>query len=97
MSKKSGTSSSRKNKITTTSPETAPSPDRRSEALPDDKNLMQLVLDNTQEIIFAVDRQYRLIFANRAQQQAVLATGKKELPIGESVLSDVYTPEVRAH
>ena len=56
-------------------------------------DILQLVMTNTKEIIWAVDHNYCLLFANKKFQNAVVASqGKEKLP-GENVLSGQYPKE----
>ena len=51
------------------------------------------VLDNTSEIIFAIDRNYNLILANEAFSTATIRAGGNEIKIGDPVLSNDYPSE----
>ena len=62
-------------------------------AIYDQFKIAQLIMNNTQEIIWAVDHNYCLLFANKAYQTALIATGGSEMPIGVKVLSDEYPKE----
>ncbi len=53
--------------------------------------ILQLIMNNTQEIIWATDLDYCLLFANKAFQDALKISGGKEMQIGEKVLSDDYS------
>jgi len=37
--------------------------------------ILQLIMDNTAEIIWAIDQKYCLLFANKAYQDAIIASG----------------------
>ncbi len=55
--------------------------------------ILQLIMNNTQEIIWAIDQNYCLLFANKAYQEALKAAGGMEMLIGVNVLSDEYPKE----
>ncbi len=59
----------------------------------DQLRILQLIMNNTQEVIWVVDNNYCLIFANKAYKQAVIATGGENIEIGQSVLTDKYSKE----
>ncbi len=48
------------------------------------------VLDNASEIIFAVDKNYKLILANKAFTTATIRAGGHEIKIGEPIISNDY-------
>ena len=52
------------------------------------------IMNNTKDIIWVVDNNYCLLFANRAYQDALTAAGGKEMIIGQNVLSDEYPKEI---
>jgi len=55
--------------------------------------LLDLIINNSKGIIWAIDHDYCLLYANRAYQNALVAAGGKEMSIGQSVLSDEYPKE----
>jgi PAS domain S-box-containing protein len=59
--------------------------------------LLRQVLESTQDAIFAVDRDYRLLINNERHQQVLVETGGHPFHIGESVLPPDYLPEVLEH
>ncbi len=56
--------------------------------------LLRQVLGSTQDAIFAIDRDYRLLFSNDQHKQALIASGSHPIGIGESLLSPDYPPDV---
>ena len=52
--------------------------------------ILQLIMNNTKEIIWAIDHDYCLLFANKTYQDALIASGSEEMSVGEKVLSDDY-------
>lgn len=48
------------------------------------------VLDNASEIIFAIDKNYKLILANKAFTTATIRAGGHEIKIGEPIISNDY-------
>ncbi|MBI3172917.1 MAG: PAS domain S-box protein [Chloroflexi bacterium] len=63
---------------------------RRSETL------LRQVLESTQDAVFAIDREYRLLVNNEAHQQELVATGGHLFEVGENILSPDYPPKVLA-
>jgi len=55
--------------------------------------LLELIMNNSKGIIWAIDPDYRLLFANKAYQSALVLAGGKEMSIGQNVLSDEYPKE----
>jgi len=55
--------------------------------------LLDLIINNSKGIIWAIDHDYCLLYANKAYQNALVAAGGKEMSIGQSVLSDEYPKE----
>jgi PAS domain S-box-containing protein len=51
---------------------------------------IQLIMDNTQELIWAIDLNYCLLFGNKSYFDAVKATGGKNLGVGKSVFTNEY-------
>lgn len=56
--------------------------------------LLRQVLGSAQDAIFAIDRDYRLLFSNEFHKQALIASGSHPIGIGESVLSPDYLRHV---
>ncbi|MDM8549045.1 transporter substrate-binding domain-containing protein [Desulfobacterales bacterium HSG2] len=54
---------------------------------------LRMVLDNTHELIFSVDPNYRLITCNAAFNDSVRRSGRPEIAIGHTVLSEDYPEE----
>lgn len=54
------------------------------------QNQFKNILKNTSEIIFAIDRDYCLLFANNSFSESIKQSGGKEIKVGESVLNDDY-------
>jgi PAS domain S-box-containing protein len=59
----------------------------------DQIEILQLIMNNTQEIIWVVDCKYCLLFANKAYNNALIATGGENIEIGQSVLIDKYSKD----
>jgi len=55
--------------------------------------IYQVIMDNTQDLIWAVDRDYKLLAANRSFQWAVLDSEGRVIEPGESVLIPTYSAE----
>ncbi|NOU19263.1 MAG: PAS domain S-box protein [Bacteroidales bacterium] len=55
--------------------------------------LLELIINNSKGIIWAIDPDYRLLFANKAFQSALVAAGGKEMSVGQNVLPDEYPKE----
>ena len=72
--------------------------DRKSAqvALGESETRLRQVLESTLDIVFAIDRDYRLLINNQRHQQALIASGGHPFEPGESVLSPDYPPELRA-
>ncbi|HNC08781.1 MAG TPA: PAS domain S-box protein, partial [Anaerolineales bacterium] len=60
------------------------------------ETLLRQVLESTQDPIFAIDREYRLLLNNQRHQQVLVATGGHPFHVGENVLPLDYGPEVLA-
>ena len=61
------------------------------------ETLLRQVLESSQDIIFAVDQDYRLLINNQRHQKVLVETGGHSLKVGESILPPDYLPEVLAH
>jgi PAS domain S-box-containing protein len=61
-----------------------------------DLGLLQMIVDSTQEILFAIDRQYRLLYGNKAYQQAIAAAGGQTTAIGQTIVASHYSDETRS-
>ncbi len=69
---------------------------RRAEAaLRENEVVRQQALESSPDAVFAIDREYRLLFNNQRHQRVLAASGGQPLQVGEDVLSPAYPPEVR--
>ncbi len=66
------------------------------EALQKREAELRLVMNNTRDMIFAIDQNYQLITANTAFKEATLSAGGIPIEAGQTVLADEYPPEFRA-
>ena len=60
------------------------------------EGILQMIMDNSKEIVWAIDTSYCLLFANRAFQEALRAAGQEELKPGDNVMDTRY-PENFIH
>ena len=51
---------------------------------------LQMVIDNTRDMIWVIDRDYCLVTCNKSYQKALVAAGGTEMALGQSVLSGEY-------
>lgn len=56
--------------------------------------LLRQVLESTQDAIFAIDRNYRLLVNNRIHQELLVASGSHSFQIGENVLSSDFPSDM---
>jgi PAS domain S-box-containing protein len=56
---------------------------------------LRLVFESTQDILFMVDREYRLVMSNQAYQQALRAIGGRGMSPGDPVLGPEYPQAYR--
>lgn len=54
------------------------------------RNQLGLILDNTDEMIFAIDKNYKLIISNASFKKATKSAGGKQIEICEYVMSEDY-------
>ncbi len=52
--------------------------------------LLDSIINNSREIIWAVDHNYKLLYANKACQDSAISGGRKELSTGTNILSPEY-------
>ncbi len=69
---------------------------RAEEELRERETLFRQVLESTQDAIFAIDRDYRLLVNNTLHQQVLVATGGHPFEVGENVFPPAYPPETLA-
>ena len=65
-------------------------------ALRESEVVRRQALDSSPDAVFAIDRNYRLLFNNQRHQKALVASGGKPFEVGENVLSSAYPLEVLA-
>jgi len=58
------------------------------------ETLLRQVMESTQDSIFAIDRDYRLLLNNQRHQQVLVETGGHPFHVGESVLPPNYPQDV---
>lgn len=63
------------------------------EKLKENQVLLKQVLDSEPDAIFAADINYNLLINNKQHQQILVATGGRQLNIGDNVLHSDYQPE----
>lgn len=68
---------------------------RAEAALRESEAVRQQALENSPDAVFAIDREYRLLFNNQRHQRVLAASGGQPLQAGENVLSPAYPPELR--
>lgn len=52
--------------------------------------ILQMIMDNSKEIVWAIDKSYCLLFANRAFQNALRAAGQEEMKHGDNLMETQY-------
>lgn len=52
--------------------------------------ILQMIMDNSKEFVWAIDKSYCLLFANRAFQDALRAAGQEEMKPGNNVMETQY-------
>jgi len=57
---------------------------------------LNLLLDNTKDLIWEIDKNYRLVLANKAYQKALIGAGGSAMQYGDSVLTALYPKELNA-
>lgn len=59
--------------------------------------LLRQVIESSQDAIFAIDRDYRLLINNNRHQQVLFESGSHYLAIGESVLTGDFSEKVKSY
>ncbi|MBI5688938.1 MAG: PAS domain S-box protein [Verrucomicrobia bacterium] len=70
---------------------------RAETALQVSEAIRHQALHGAPDSVFAIDREYRLLFNNDLHQQILIASGGRPLHPGDDALSPAYPPEILAH
>ena len=66
---------------------------KANETLHSNEEYFRLVLENSQDLIFSIDRQYRLVSCNKNYRQALRSATGVDVKIGVSILIAEFPPE----